>query len=361
MGQADWGGVVIGLMSGSSLDGLDLAACRFEMGEGGTCHFQVEVSQTLEYTDEWRARLSGAIHLKDPDLLTLDEQYGVWLGQAVRDFCDQNAMSPVLVSSHGHTVRHRPDQGISLQIGSGAAIRRTCGIPVVCNFRYQDVRLGGQGAPLVPIGDELLFPGYGFCLNLGGFSNVSWQERGRRLACDLSPCNILLNRLAAEKGLSYDAEGQTARSGQLIPDLFDRWNQFSFFKQDAPKSLGREWFESNYLPEADDPGQDTRDKLHTAVEHIALQMSSFIHRKWDSAPAEILVTGGGAHNRFLMERFSALLGPGLRTVVPDDQLVSFKEALIFAFLGWLRVQGKINVLASVTGASRDHVAGDLFE
>lgn len=352
--------LVIGLMSGSSLDGLDLAACRFVQDSQGNWTYRIEVAETLSYAPEWRQKLSDAILLNESDLQTLDQEYGQWLGQAVKIFCDQNSLKPGLISSHGHTVRHQPEQGISIQIGSGDEIRKNCGIPVVCNFRYQDVLLGGQGAPLVPIGDELLFSRFGYCLNLGGFSNVSWRNQGRRQACDLSPCNILLNRLAAERGLEYDEEGELARSGVLIQSLYDKWNSFPFFGMEAPKSLGREWFESHYLADADDPQWDTADKLRTATEHIAFQMASFINSHRVGKNDEILVTGGGAHNRFLMERFAALLEPGLVPLIPDALLVSFKEALIFAFLGWLKIRGEVNVLATVTGASHDHSAGDLY-
>jgi len=351
-------------MSGTSLDGLDIVLVEFDGHE--SIQYRLIATQHIPYEVGWKNQLEAAFCLDESKLLQLDLSYGDWLGWQVRNFLDQHQESADLIGSHGHTIFHQPDQGISLQIGNGAMIAQRTGIPVVCNFRKQDVLKGGQGAPLVPIGDAMLFPAYHFCLNLGGISNASWDEQGCRRACDLSVCNMLLNALSRRLQLEYDPQGENARKGQVLPDVLATWNAIPFYNKPAPKSLGREWYAEHFERFVADSNLDTHDLMCTAVEHIAFQIDRFLKSVWSScAPtsvsnASVLCTGGGSYHAFLVERLNTLGEGTLRYVIPEKSLVDFKEALVFALLAYLRRHQRINVLKSVTGAMEDHSSGDVF-
>lgn len=345
---------IIGLMSGTSLDGADLACCEFELHEG-KWKFDMKASYTYPYSDEWRRRLGSAMFLSAEELALLNVRYGEFLGNLTSRFMLENQLSPDLIASHGHTVFHRPDAGLTLQIGSGAVIAAQTGIPTVCDFRTQDVALGGQGAPLVPVGDNLLFADYNFCLNLGGFSNISFDQNGIRKASDICPVNIVLNQLAQSVGLEYDKDGEMAASGKIHYGLLEKLNGIGFYSQPAPKSLGREWVESAFLPILHKSRLQINDQLRTVAEHIAIQISLQTKGK---PTGEMLVTGGGAMNTFLISRIKALSNQSI--IIPEKKIVDFKEALIFAFLGLLRYLGQPNCLASVTGADRDHSSGAIY-
>jgi anhydro-N-acetylmuramic acid kinase len=347
---------VIGLMSGTSLDGLDIAACKFNYNKHW--NYQIIKALTIKYPDELKHELSNAFYSGDQQLTQLDDKYGNYIGTQLQEFILGLPEIPELICSHGHTVFHRPADGITIQIGSGKRIHELVNIPVVNNFRQQDVLLGGQGAPLVPLGDEILFSNYDCCINLGGFSNISWKSANKRLACDMSPCNILLNSIASKLNLAFDKNGEISRSGTLIEELYIKWNQIEFFNKKAPKSLGREWFENHYLNDLSESRFEPNDLLFTATEHVAEQISKFIFTI-GTENANYLFTGGGAHNIYLMERLSHYFGQKLNPS-EDYQLIDFKEAIVFAFLGLLRILGKINVLSSVTGAVKDHSAGDIW-
>lgn len=339
-------------MSGTSLDGLDMALCAFTEAQGRV-HYIIEKAQTIEYPDAWRNELRRLHECSAPELARWNAQLGAWMGDRVAAF-HADVDLPRAVASHGHTVHHRPLEGYTVQIGHGAALAVHCALPVVCDFRSTDVALGGQGAPLVPIGDALLFSEYPICLNLGGISNASFDHEGKRIAFDISLCNILLNHLAERAGCAYDKGGAMSAQGQIIPSLLDIWDALPFFNASPPKSLGREFFDAHFLPTLHET-YSVHDLLRTSVEHIA--------RQWAKATAalpqgNVLVTGGGAFNQFLTERMQALSAHTL--VIPDAQTVSFKEALVFAFLGWLRWKGEANALASVTGASRNSVGGAVY-
>lgn len=355
---------VLGLMSGTSLDGLDMALVRFS--QSPKLQFEFLVTKTIPYTKEWKSRLSDAFFTAPTAIQELDVSYGIWLGEQVLVFLKEYPFSIDLIGSHGHTVFHRPQEGITLQIGSGQEIHRLTGIPVVCNFRQQDVALGGQGAPLVPIGDEMLFSEFQFCLNLGGFSNVSWNLEGLRKACDISPCNMLLNSLSQRIGLNFDEGGKLASAGNIISEVLDRWNALDYYHIPFPKSLGREWFEVHFKNDLNSSAYSIEDLLRTSVEHIAIQIDHFLkqiqstNEKMQQKNAINLCTGGGSYNQFLMERLTELGKDKFHYKVPASMLVDFKEALIFGLLAFLRYQGKINVLSSVTGASRDHSSGDIY-
>lgn len=341
----------IGMMSGTSLDGVDLAFCHLS-GNGNTWEFEILEATTIPYQKEWKDRLAEAISYDGKRLALLDLEYGKYLGLLASGFCKDNKLVPDLVASHGHTVFHRPDLGITLQAGNGWAIASEISVPVVCDFRSLDVSLGGQGAPLVPVGDELLFPDYDYCLNLGGFSNISFSEGDKRLAFDVCPCNIMLDRLARITGADFDAGGRMASRGKIDQVLLEKLNNLPYYQMRGPRSLGIEWLAKEFLPLIDEGSNiGTQDLLRTVTEHIAMQIARVV----SSRSGKMLVTGGGAHNTFLTGRIGELAD--VEVAIPDKQLVDFKEALVFALLGVLKLEGQINTFASVTGASRDSAGG----
>ena len=343
----------IGLMSGSSLDGLDLALVRFNEDDG--CYdFHILAAETLPYPEYWTQQLSDAFHKQPEDLVQLDKDYGKYLGEQVLAFAKKHNAHPDFVASHGHTIFHRPEEHYTLQIGDGQELAKACGFTVINDFRSEDVSKGGQGAPLVPIGDKLLFGDYEICLNIGGITNVSYDEDGKRIAYDLCITNQALNYLAQMKGLNYDCDGQLARSGVVDMDLLKRLNKHPFYGQLPPKSLGREFFEANQKDLLKD--LSVEDMLATFTEHIALQIALGVSHL---PKGKILVTGCGARNQFLMERLQARTSH--EVVIPDKMIIDYKEALAFAFLGLLRLEGKTNVLASVTGAESDSCSGQIWK
>ena len=342
----------IGLMSGSSLDGLDIALVRFQE-ENDKYGFQILQAETLPYPEFWTQQLSEAFHKQSEDLVQLDKEYGKFLGEQVLAFAQKHNTKPDFVASHGHTIFHRPEEHYTLQIGDGLELAKACGFTVVNDFRSEDVSKGGQGAPLVPIGDKLLFSNYEMCLNIGGIANISYDEGGKRIAYDLCIANQALNYLAQLEGLEYDKDGELARSGEVDHSLLKKLNNSPFFIQDPPKSLGREYFETYQKGLLN--GLSVADMLATFVEHIALQIAlpiSFVPK------GKMLCTGGGARNKFLIERLQARTKH--EVVIPEKEVVDYKEALVFAFLGLLRMQGKTNVMASVTGAESDSCSGQIW-
>ena len=343
----------IGMMSGSSLDGLDIALVKFNE-EGERNSFQILAAETLPYPEYWTKQLSEAFHKQPEDLEQLDKEYGKYLGEQVLAFAKRYNTEPDFVASHGHTIFHKPEQHYTLQIGDGQELAKACGFTVINDFRSEDVSKGGQGAPLVPIGDKLLFGDYEICLNIGGIANVSYDEDGQRIAYDLCIANQALNYLAQMKGLLYDRDGQLARSGEINMDLLKRLNKHPFYGQLPPKSLGREFFEANQKELLN--GLSVEDMLATFVEHIALQIALGVSHL---PKGKILVTGGGARNQFLIERLQARTSH--EVVIPDKTTIDYKEALVFAFLGLLRMEGKTNVLASVTGAENDSCSGQIWK
>lgn len=344
----------IGVMSGTSLDGLDLAWCSFEKGESGW-QYCIEKACTLPYEPDFQKRLAHATELSALEYARLDVALGELIAEGINTWVGHSD-KPDFIASHGHTVFHQPDKGLTTQIGSGAVIAARTGITTVCDFRTADVALGGQGAPLVPIGDALLFRQYDACLNLGGFSNISFQDRDRRLAFDISPCNMALNLIANQIGKPYDEGGNIARGGQLIPNLLQNLNQLEYYQLTYPKSLGKEWFEQQFRPLLLEFEQhfSAADILHTLVQHIAIQIT----RVLPATAKTMLATGGGALNKFLIQSIQQRWDG--EVIVPDTFTVNFKEALVFAFLGLLRLNGENNCIASVTGAERDNCGGAIY-
>ena len=340
--------LAIGVMSGTSLDGIDVALCRFS-NPGVKWSYEIIEAQTFNYPTIWLEKLKEAPELNAEDFILLHNEYGRYTGELVKQFL-QGKEQPLIVASHGHTIFHQPERKLTFQIGNGASIAATTGIATVSDFRNYDVALGGQGAPLVPIGDRLLFPEFDYCLNIGGFANISFESDGNRIASDISPANIVLNELAHQKGLSFDLDGRIGASGTVDQFLLNQLNNLDFYQKKWPKSLGREWVDNQVIPLLNTSGLSIEDQAATVYEHIACQISSAIGQS-----GRLLITGGGGKNLFLIEKLRQKCTCPI--VLPDEKLIDFKEALIFAFLGVLSFTGQVNILSSITGSSRNHIGG----
>lgn len=339
---------ITGLMSGSSLDGVDLASCEF-IRRGKQWDFRILAAETTPYPAELKDSLEGHNPLSTDQIRDLDVQLGMYYGKLLNEFHAKHGIRPALISSHGHTLRHEPHLGITVQVGSGKEIAEFTGIRVVNDFRREDVAQGGQGAPLVPVGDRLLFQDYEGCLNLGGFANLSYDDvNGLRRAYDIGPANMALNWIAGLEGYSYDHDGELARSGHVSESLLESLNRLDYYRQSPPKSLGKEWFIENFLPLLPQKELPVPDLMASTAEHIAIQLAASIR---EAGIKRVLLSGGGALNLYLVERLEHYTKAVI--VIPDLQLIQYKEALVFAFLGLLKMLGEINCLASVTGGLKD--------
>lgn len=344
---------VIGIMSGSSLDGVDLAFCEFDFDKKWS--FKIVRAETVPYPEEWKLALQELPLTGGESLVEQDIAYGNFLGKLVSDFITEHSLAPELIASHGHTIFHAPNKKYTLQIGNGQAIATATGIPTVANFREKDILLGGQGAPLVSIGDELLFSHIDVCLNIGGIANLSYQSEGKRLAYDICPANQLLNYLSIQAGKAFDRNGEMASLGKLNVTLLDLLNKDAFYDQKAPKSLSNQYVRKNFISLLQHFEAPLQDKLYTCVKHIACQVNRSIS---GIKVKNMMLTGGGARNAFLATAIQK--ETLLDIIIPSEEIIDFKEAMIFAFMGILRFQNKVNCLASVTGAIKDSVSGVVF-
>ncbi|MEG1572713.1 MAG: anhydro-N-acetylmuramic acid kinase [Bacteroidales bacterium] len=342
---------VIGVMSGTSLDGIDLLHTQISY-VNKKWDFNLYEAETIPYSKKWKDKLHNAVDLSGLDLSLLDVEYGELLGETISKFMQKHALSPDFIAVHGHTIFHQPHLHLSLQIGEGAAIASITGCKVINHFRNKDVAMGGQGAPLVPIGDALLFSEYDFCLNLGGIANISYPFQEKRIAFDTSICNMALNYVSQKIGLAYDNKGALARSGHFNSALFEQLNRLAYYSQKPPKTLGYEWFLTQCAPILDSNSLTTEDLLHTLCEHIGFQNGKIIKSLTGKS---LLVTGGGALNDFLIECIQKHCA--LTISKADRKLIDYKEALVFAFLGVLRYMEIPNSLQSVTGAQNDSIGG----
>ena len=341
---------IVGVMSGTSLDGVDLAYIKFENNQ--KLSFEIIHKTAISYSDNWKTKLTHAFTEPKENIDELNITYGVYLGELIRDFIEINQIDKIdLVASHGHTIFHKPEEGFTLQIGDGASIAKTCNQKVICDFRSQDVALGGQGAPLVPIGDQLLFSEYDYCVNIGGFANVSFDESGIRKAYDICPANIVLNHYTRKLNLEYDKGGKMARSGKLNQLLLDELDALLIYKE--KNSLGNEIVISDFIPLLDSYNLKIEDILHTFIEHFSKKIGNEL-----KGEGSALITGGGAYNTFLVERIKHYSDS--KIIIPSDELIEYKEALIFALLGLLKSEGEVNCLASVTRAQKNHSSGVIF-
>lgn len=352
---------IIGLMSGTSLDGIDLSHIHFYVTDDNWS-FEILESETISYNHHWISQLKLAVDFSDNELEKLNQDYTQLLANTISAFIEKHKIENLdAVCSHGHTILHQPQNGLTLQIGNLPEIASLTHQTVVCDFRVQDVKLGGQGAPLVPIGDRILFSEYDYCLNLGGFSNISFEQNGNRIAFDISPVNTVLNFYANQLGLDYDDKGKISRTGKINTRLLNALNSLDFYQQKFPKSLGFEFVKGVILPLIESFEISIEDKLCTFTEHIATQTAlSLVHlEKRENKKEKILVTGGGAYNDFLIERMQSQL-PEIKLSIPSKKIIEFKEALLFGLLGVLKLRDEINVLKSVTGAKTDHSSGIIY-
>ncbi len=346
---------VLGIMSGSSLDGLDLASCKFHVNEPGDWQYNIVEAETIPYSEEWLQTLKNATGIPGEDLIRLNVRYGRFLGEISREFLSRKKLTADFISSHGHTIFHNPVEGFTFQLGEGQSIAAASGLRVVCDFRTKDISMGGQGAPLVPIGDEMLFPDYDACLNIGGIANLSFRKDGKRVAFDVCPANQLLNALSRERGVDFDEDGRLAESGTVDDALIEKLNTDPYYTLQYPKSLSNEYVKNNFLSYLNGSKLTTEVKLRTVTEHIAEQIAKSMA---DLEAGNVLVTGGGAHNSYLINRLKKLSKHEF--VLPDNQVVDFKEALIFGFMGVLKMRNESNCMASVTGATMDTCSGLIF-
>ena len=360
----------IGLMSGSSLDGLDIAFVEFQE-QGGKWNYEILQADCYAYSDEWVIKLREAIHLSAKEYQLLHADYGHYTGQQVNRFIEENQLQykVAVIASHGHTTFHIPEKKMTAQLGDGAAIAAETQLPVVSDLRALDVAFGGQGAPIVPIGEKLLLGEYSFFLNLGGIANISANENPSSgsgfIAFDVCPANRVLNMLVNELGMEYDDGGQIAASGIVNKDLLEKLNRLNYYQLPYPKSLANDFGTDIIYPIIKDSGIEIKDAARTFVEHIVVQISEAISTLKNSKPEtqnpKLLATGGGAFNTFLINRLSENLQKlNVEVIVPDKKLVNFKEALIMAFIGVLRWRQENNVLTSVTGAVRASIGGALW-
>lgn len=354
----------LGLMSGSSLDGLDIAYVHFHEA-AGRWSFELIAAECFPYHDEWTSRLKSATTLNALDYQRLHTAYGHYLGQQVNFFITKYQLEHQvdLISSHGHTTFHEPQLRMTAQLGDGAAIAAVCALPVISDLRSLDVALSGQGAPIVPIGEKLLFAEYDMLLNLGGIANVSFRTANKYTAFDVCPANRVLNLLANESGKAYDRDGEIAASGSLSQDLLDTLNKLPYYQQRFPKSLSNQFGVDTVFPAVKAAGVSVADALHTYTEHIAVQVEKSIvdYHKNDTQKRKMLVTGGGALNNWLVRRLRARLEPlAVEVIVPGADIINYKEALIMALIGVLRWREEYNVMSSVTGALRDSIGGALW-
>jgi anhydro-N-acetylmuramic acid kinase len=337
---------VLGVMSGTSLDGIDLAICTFT--KSSHWEFKIEKSETIKYTVYWKNKLAN-LHTKSKSFISeIDIKYGEFLGQIIKVFLAKEKVD--FIASHGHTIFHQPENNFTLQIGDGKTISSITKTKIINNFRDLDVSLNGQGAPLVPIGDLHLFREYKYCVNLGGFSNISIKEKDKIIAFDICPVNIVMNEISKQLDVEFDRNGDIAKKGKLIPELFEKLNSLSFYSQKPPKSLGREWV-VKYINPLLEKDYKTKDLLHTFCEHIAMQIGKHLNHK------SALFTGGGVFNAYLMNRISYYSRSEI--FIPNHTIINFKEAAVFAFLGVLKLRNEVNCLQSVTGANKDNCGGEI--
>ncbi|WP_072399718.1 anhydro-N-acetylmuramic acid kinase [Flaviramulus basaltis] len=345
---------IIGVMSGTSLDGIDLVLVKFQFND--FWRFEIIHCETVSYTNDWYNVLKKLVSFSLEELQQIDEDYTIYLAGIIENFIKKYDINNIdAVCSHGHTALHQPEKKLTYQIGNKPVLARLLKQKVVCNFRVGDVELGGQGAPLVPIGDKLLFANYDYCLNLGGFANISTEIEENRIAYDVCPVNIVLNHYVNKLGFNYDDGGKIASTGIINQELLSQLNSIAFYKENYPKSLGLEWVNKYIFPLINSFNLEVKDVLKTVVEHISIQISSEINKKNN---ATVLVTGGGVYNSYLINRIKAHSKHTI--IIPKNEVIEYKEALIFGLLGVLKLREQVNCLKSVTGAIKDHSSGKIY-
>lgn len=355
-------------MSGSALDGLDIAFIEFHEASG-KWSYTLRNQVCYPYSQEWVNRLRNATSLNALDYQLLDVEYGRYLGEEVNRFIEEHHLQyqVQLISSHGHTTFHAPDHHMTAQLGDGASIAAITGINVVSDLRAIDVALGGQGAPIVPIGERLLLGEYQLFLNIGGIANLSVNNPDQYAAFDVCPANRVLNMLAKKAGKPFDDRGELAAQGKVDTTVLEMLNELEYYRLPHPKSLSNDFGTDVVYPILQQHCSNTNDALRTYVEHICYQVAKSVHQFNNASDIDnpsqhrMLVTGGGANNSFLASRLENILGSiGVSVVIPNEELIDFKEAIVMGLIGLLRWREENNVLSSVTGASRDSIGGAVW-
>ncbi len=341
-------------MSGTSLDGIDLSINKF-FNLKNKWNFEILRCKTIKYSNDWIARLNKAVLLDDHEIRKLDNDYTEYLAKVIVNFIRECNILIDFVSSHGHTIFHKPEKSFTLQIGNQKKISKLISQTVICDFRKQDLELGGQGAPLVPVGDYYLFSDFNATLNLGGFANITKFSKKIVFAYDICPVNTVLNMLSRQLNYEFDNNGELGSSGRIILDLENQLDKINFYKLKPPKSLGIEWVLENINPVISNfKSHPIRDLIHTFVIHISKKIVDQFPLK-----GKILITGGGAYNKFLIKNLQKLSSCDL--IIPNNNLIDFKESIIFAFLGLLRIRNEINCFRTVTGAKKNHCTGKIYK
>ena len=344
---------VIGVMSGTSLDGVDIVYVKFIQNESWS--FKIINSKTYKYEDSTADILNDISKKSLEEIKELDVVYSKKLAKIINEFIDEFSINKIdFVSSHGHTAIHDPSNLITYQMGNLSTLSKEINQKVICDFRVQDVKLGGEGAPLVPVGEKYLFQEYDSFINLGGFANISNHKGESLIAYDICPVNIVLNNLSKNIGKDFDDKGSIASSGKLIINLYEELEKLEYYQSSPPKSLGIEWVNENIFPLINKYfDYPIEDLLNTLSNHIANQISNNL-----KDVDKVLVTGGGAYNDYLIDIIRSKTDSEI--IIPSKNIIEFKEALIFAFLGVLRYLNINNCYSSVTGASKDHCSGKIF-
>jgi len=345
--------IILGVMSGTSLDGMDFALCKFKK-ENNTYSYKLLKTSFVPYDVNIKNKLQNAHKLNAFEFIKFHKQYGKFIGQKINIFLDGDK-NLNFIASHGHTIFHKPEENVTFQIGDGAFIAAETNISTISDFRNLDTALKGQGAPLVPIGDKYLFSEYDYCINLGGFANISYTKNNEIIAFDICPVNIIINNLVKPLGKEYDKNGDIGKKGNINNKLLKELNKIEYYSKKKPKSLGREYVENRYFPIIEKYNISIEDKICTFYKHIAIQISKIIKEK---SNAKILITGGGTHNKFLISTINKEIKNIL--IIPIKEVIDFKEAIIFAFLGFLRIHKEPNSLKTVTGAIIDNIGGTIF-
>jgi anhydro-N-acetylmuramic acid kinase len=342
----------VGLMCGTSQDGLDLVVVKFTTNSS-KIDFEILFSKAFDIPSELALSLMSAERLNGLELSLLNNEVGRFFGNCVNQALTKTEYKPDFLASHGITIFHQPEHKLTLQIGSGAEIASITNIKTICDFRSTDLALGGNGAPLVPFADSNLFSKYDYSLNLGGFANIA-SINSEISGFDVTVCNLALNNIVAEIGLNFDNGGHEARKGSVNSELLASLNNLAFFKQKGPKSLGKEWFEREFLPIVQNSKISMNDKLRTVCEHIGMQLGSHFHESEKTC----LVTGGGTYNLALIDAIKS--HSKCKIELPDRELIDFKEAICFAFLGLNRLLEKQNISKTVTGAKLNSIGGAIY-
>ena len=354
-------------MSGSSLDGLDIADCTLHFADDGRVEWKMHHSATYPYEPRWQLRLRHLHRETAFNFAKTHTYFSHYIAEMIEEFVEQHDLSPDFIATHGHTIFHHPDKRLTVQIGDGGALAAKTGYPVICNFRAHDIAINGEGAPVAPIADKLLFPDYDLYLNLGGIVNISANIDGRFVAYDVAPANQLLNALAETRELPYDDDGAIARAGTLQPELFDKLNRNFYYGMPYPKSLANQYISAKMYPVVERYPASLEDRMATSCHHIAHQICTAVdeirkREQFERKSYRMFVTGGGAFNGFLMEMIQQYCAEAnIEVTIPPPEVIGFKESLLMALMGAMRLNNMPNVLSDVTGAERDTISGAVYQ